>query len=77
MQRRHRSEEGASREPQPRNPREPGLREVAVEATRNKGQVNAKLHCVFYLNNHDCRRARVLQNDAETCKDQNVYATRT
>ena len=47
VQRRHRSEEGASREPQPGNPREPGFREVAVEVTRNKGQVNAKLHCVF------------------------------
>ena len=32
---------------QPGNPREPGLREVAGEATRTTGQVNAKLHCVF------------------------------
>ena len=45
---------GASREPHPGDLREPGLGEVAVEATRNKGQVNVKLHCVFYLKNHDC-----------------------
>ena len=32
---------------QPRNPREPGLREVAGEAARTTGQVNAKLHCAF------------------------------
>ena len=33
---------------QPGKPREPGLRELVVEATRTRGQVNAKkLHCVF------------------------------
>ena len=33
---------------QPGNPREPGLREVVVEATRTRGQVNAKkLLCSF------------------------------
>ena len=34
---------------QPGNPREPGLREVAVKAARTTGQVNRELHCVFYL----------------------------
>ena len=49
-----------------------------MKATRTKGQVNAKLHCVFYLKSHDRRRARVLQNDAEArSKDQNVHAART
>ena len=49
-----------------------------MEVTRTKGQVNAKLHCVFYLKRHDCRRARVLVNDAEAqSQDQNVYAART
>ena len=41
--RRYRSKEGASQEPQlPGNLREPGLREIAVNATRTTGQVNAR-----------------------------------
>ena len=44
MQRKYRLKEGVSPEPQlPGNPREPGLREVAGNATRTTDQVNARL----------------------------------
>ena len=50
MQRKYRSKEGASPEPQlPGNPREPGLREVAGNATRTTDQVNARLRFFQFL----------------------------
>ena len=61
MRRRHRSDEGASREPLlPGNPREPRLREITVKATRTTGQVNASYTAFFHLILKKCLPTRAM-----------------